>query len=117
MMGSVSKEISLLRTLYRELRPSVSQSRGHVYETQLWKYIMKQCRNTAHHQSEIEKKVLRRNLLLTGEYFLDSIRATNEYIRIQIHYKGEGERSPKDLAAMLGFSMPHEPRIAPKSKS
>lgn len=39
--------------------------------------------------------------------YLESLRKYNE---IQLHYKGDGERSVADTANMVGFKLPHDPK-------
>jgi hypothetical protein len=108
MSPEYGKGIQVLRLLYRELRPSVQEPNKHVYQTATWKYIVSQCRQT-HQEPESSNMMVR-----VGEYYHDAIKGTREYLRLHNLYKGKGERSPKDLAQILGFRMPDDPTPDPR---
>ncbi|XP_021968063.1 protein FMC1 homolog isoform X2 [Folsomia candida] len=106
--------LHLLRALYRELRPSVLEPNKHVYQTPAWKYIVKTCRECP--PSEPSPETIS-PALRVGEYYVSALRGTREYLRIHTVYKGKGERSPKDLAEILGFYMPDDPTPDPRKKN
>lgn len=101
MGGGHDRGIQLLRTLYREMRPSVQEPHRHVYQTQAWKYVMQQCRACPQQGEESSWLLLR-----IGEYYVDALQGTREHQRLHDLYKGKGERSAKDMADILGFKMP-----------
>ncbi|CAL8101227.1 unnamed protein product [Orchesella dallaii] len=109
MAGSRSEAFNILRCLYRELRPSVNAPQTHVYETQVWKYIVGLCRQCKTQQSTQGLEV-QKNLEQTGRSYVLYLQGSKEYHRISDEYKGAGERSADDTAKLLGFKMPHEPK-------
>jgi len=113
MAGARGEGLSILRTLYRELRPTVNAPQAHVYETQLWKYIVGLCK-TCKTQPAAEMEQVHKNLESTGRSYIFYLQSYKEYHRISDDYKGAGERSAGDTAKMLGFKMPDEPRDPPK---
>lgn len=117
MAASVTRAESLqiLRTLYRELRPSVNAPQRHVYQTQLWKHIAGLCRNCERYPPE-QKLEAQRNLQETGRSYVFYLQGTREYHRISDVYKGAGERSAGETATMLGFKMPDEPVVKNKKR-
>lgn len=111
-----AKSVNILRTLYRELRPTVNEPQKHVYETQLWKYIVGLCRECRSY-SPSKMSEAQKNLEETGRSYVFYLQSYKEYHRICDDYKGAGERTAQATATMMGFKMPHEPRDPPKEKA
>jgi len=106
--------IQVLRSLYRELRPA--SDGGQVRNSQLWGFIVGQIRTaTTPPASLTEEEDRIRNLTRAGELFVLSIRSTQAYLNICSEYKGKGERSATEMASLMGFSMPDQPRTTRKS--
>lgn len=107
------KGVHILRSLYRELRPSVREPNRHVYQTPAWKYIVKSCREipTSNHFGDPSTILYR-----VGEYYYNAIKGTREYLRLHEAYRGKGERTPTDLAEILGFRMPDDPTPDPRRR-
>lgn len=118
-MDTKVKAVSLLRNLYRELRPLISSAAsssttksnnnetpivGHdipVHKTATWKYIRKLItRSSSYSQEE------RRNLFHVGETYLTYLRSSRQYSTIMINYRGKGERTVLDTATIVGFKLP-----------
>lgn len=115
--GSRTEAMSILRSLYRELRPSVNDPQKHVYQTQLWRYIVGLCRACKNQPSSSLREDVQRNLEQTGRSYVLYLQGTREYFRISDEYKGAGERTADDTAKLLGFKMPNEPRDPPKQNT
>ncbi len=116
MAGAARAEsVNILRTIYRELRPTVNEPQKHVYETQLWKHIVGLCRDCRRYPPS-KMSEAQRNLEETGRSYVFYLQSYKEYHRICDDYKGAGERTAQATATMMGFKMPHEPRDPPKEK-
>lgn len=115
-MAARSQSVTILRNLYRELRPTVNAPQKHVHQTQLWKYIVGLCRDCRNFTPG-EVALVKKNLESTGRSYLFYLQAAREYHRISDEYKGVGERTAEDTAKMLGFKMPNEPKESKPVKS
>ncbi|KAL7028258.1 hypothetical protein ACKWTF_005779 [Chironomus riparius] len=49
-------------------------------------------------------------MLFLGNTYLCYLQSSRIYQRINDEYKGAGERSVEDTAAMVGFKLPHDPK-------
>jgi len=94
---------SLMRILYRELRPTVREPQKHVYETSTWKYITSLCRRTDITSFEITHLTEK-----TAPLYISYLRGNNAYGQILKSFKGKGERSAQDSAEIMGFKMPNQ---------
>jgi len=117
MAGGKSEALNILRCLYRELRPSVNAPQKHVYEIQVWKYIVGLCRQFKTQQHSSQGLEVQKNMEQTGRSYVLYLQGSREYHRISDVYKGAGERSADDTAKLLGFKMPNEPKDPPRQKS
>ena len=109
-----SSTLSLLRQLYRELRRTRSMGQKHVYDSSHWKHIVSTVRNSKNVEPSHEQVQRLRTL---GQNYLQYLRSSRMYTEILEKYKGKGERDPGDLAKILGFRMPHEPKEPRKPRS
>jgi len=97
---------NLLRSLYRELKPTVPMGKKYVFQTESWQRIMSAAQE-GKTSSEKEAKLVK-----LGQKYLDYLQSIRKYSEIVEKYKGLGERNPKDLAHILGFKMPDEPKVS-----
>lgn len=102
-----SSTLSLLRQLYRELRKTRSMGQKHVYDSSHWKYIISTVRS-ARNLDPGHEQVQRMGT--QGQNFLQYLESSRVYMELLEKYKGKGERDPGDLAKILGFRMPNEPK-------
>jgi hypothetical protein len=49
-------------------------------------------------------------MLFLGNTYLCYLQSSRLYQRINDEYKGAGERTVEDTAAMVGFKLPHDPK-------
>ncbi|CAG7726238.1 unnamed protein product [Allacma fusca] len=82
-----------------------------VYGTQQWKYILSVVKDNTEYSTEAHR------LFTVGQNYLAYLQSTRNYLELQTRYKGLGERSPGDMAKLMGFRMPDEPVLSRKNKS
>ena len=102
----MNANLSLLRQLAHEIRHSASNNSARRNMTM--QYIIDQTR--AHQEtSEILCKA-REELQNLAQNYLCYLHSIRKYQEINTYYSGRGERSTEEMANLVGFKLPHDPR-------
>lgn len=97
----------LYRSLLNELR--LSNPAGKLNkESMAYKYITDQFEK--HQTTDQTLCKAKEEMRFLGETYLCYLRSQRKYTEILNDYKGNGERSVKETADMVGFKLPHDPK-------
>lgn len=99
--------LNIYRSLIHELR--LASPNGIMNKDSLaFKYISSQYRK--HRTTDQQLCKAREEMQFLGNTYLCYLKSLRKQEDILKHLKGDGERSVKDTANMVGFKLPHDPK-------
>nr|XP_033791077.1 protein FMC1 homolog isoform X1 [Geotrypetes seraphini] len=107
MAAPLGSPVRTLRALFRELR-NASGSSGLLYrDTAAYGYIREQF-----HRNRVTSEKLCRaqhELHFQAATYLCLLRSVREHLALHQEYHSKGERSPEDVAGLVGLKLPQQP--------
>lgn len=98
--------VQLLRTLFSEIRHVSSSSK--IFNSSLVSYILKQSRK--HQITDEQLCKAREEMRFLAQTYSCYLKSQRKYEEIQKKYRGKGERSVEEIANLVGFKLPHDPK-------
>lgn len=96
----------LLRSLLNELR--LASPDGTIKESVAATYVLGQFKKYNTTQEQLCKA--KEEMQFLGQTYLTYLSSSRKHQAINANYKGQGERSIKETADMVGFKLPHDPK-------
>ena len=98
--------IKTLRSILHELR--LASPNGTIKDSLTSQYVLSQFRKYQTTDEQICKE--KDEMLFLGQTYRCYLESSRVYKRINQDYKGDGERSIRDTANLVGFKLPHDPK-------
>eukprot|EP00090_Calanus_glacialis_P016621 TRINITY_DN259_c0_g1_i1.p1 TRINITY_DN259_c0_g1~~TRINITY_DN259_c0_g1_i1.p1 ORF type:complete len:117 (-),score=34.72 TRINITY_DN259_c0_g1_i1:74-424(-) len=116
-MAKLTHPIKLLRSITSELRHALPEG-THVHQTQPMGYILSQYKKNAVTQEQHCKH--QEEMTFMAETYLTYLSSQRAWYDVQQEFHAKGERTIAQTAKMVGFNLPHEPKVerrgAPKKE-
>ena len=112
-LSQLQPPLRLLRSIIREMRlarPEGSKLSG----TQGTGYILGLYRSNAVTEEQVCKH--REEMSFLADTYSTYLTAQREWEAVQQEYHAKGERSVPQTAKMVGFNLPHEPKVERRAK-
>lgn len=98
--------LNMLRQLLSEIRRNTYD--GNLKDSLMKRYIMVQYKKYRITDQQICKA--QNEMKYLAESYLCYLQSQRHYIDIHRQYHGKGERSTQDIANLVGFKLPHDPK-------
>jgi Complex1_LYR-like len=98
--------VKTLRSILNELR--LASPSGSIKDSLATQYILTQFRKYQTTDEFLCKE--KDEMLFLGQTYHCYLQSLRVYKKINNDYKGDGERSVRDTANMVGFKLPHDPK-------
>lgn len=102
----MSRVIDTIRKLFREVRQVTPSQK--LKDSVIKSYITEQCRKYKVTDSQLCKK--KDEMLFLADSYRCYLESTRRYKELVKKFQGKGERSVKQMADMVGFKLPHDPK-------
>ena len=112
-LSQLQPPVRMLRSIMREMRrarPEGAKLRG----TQGVEHILALYRSNTVTEEQVCKH--REELSFMADTYSTYLTAQREYEVVQQEYHAKGERSVNQTAKMVGFNLPHEPKVERRAK-
>jgi len=116
-MSNLTQPIKLLRSITSELRHALPAGTN-IHQSQPMGYILSQYKKNMVTQEQLCKHQQEMNFM--AETYLTYLSSQRQWYDVQQEYHAKGERTVAQTAKMVGFNLPHEPKVerrgAPKKE-
>nr|XP_056702159.1 protein FMC1 homolog [Euleptes europaea] len=106
-MAALGPPLRTFRCLLRELRSAKGEAGGSYQGTAACQYLKEAFR--AHRVTSEKLCRAQHDLHFQAATYLCLLRSVRKHLALHQEYHGSGERSPEEVAGLVGLKLPHQP--------